>query len=69
MKKTARARENLSLHCQEGLKEVSMATPVLFCRFDHCDWCTISEIQRSGRWLAAGKVAALAWVKREVPGN
>ncbi len=30
MKKTARARENPSLHCKEGLKEASMATPKSF---------------------------------------
>ncbi len=30
MKKTARARANPSLHCKEGLKEVSMATPRSF---------------------------------------
>ncbi len=30
MKKTARARENPSLHCKEGLMEVSMATPRSF---------------------------------------
>ncbi len=30
MKKSARARENPSLHCKDGLKEVSMATPRSF---------------------------------------
>ncbi len=34
----------------------------VFCRFDYGDWGAISEGQRSGRWLADGKVAARAWV-------
>ncbi len=54
---------------QKGLEGSVDGHSKVLCRFDHRDWGTISKSQRSGRWLADGKVAALAWVKREVPRN
>ncbi len=54
---------------QRGLEGGVDGLSKVLCRFDHRNWGTISESQWSGRWLADGKVAALAWVKREVPRN
>ncbi len=52
MKKAARARENPSLHCKEGLKEELMTPPRSYAVPTNV---TSSEIEKSDRWLSDGK--------------
>ncbi len=52
---------------QRGLEGSVDGRSKALCRLDHRDCGTITETHSSDRWFVDGIVAALAWIKWEVP--